>query len=48
MRKAIVLLTEINDEIIFEMKLLGAEEKTIQKVKRANSAARLALSPDES
>lgn len=45
MRHAIVLLTEVNDEIVSELRELGAQDGVISKLKQANRAAKMALSP---
>lgn len=44
MRKAIVLLTEINDEIVYELKSLGVDQRLTKKLQATNRAAKLSLS----
>ncbi len=43
MRKALVYLTEIDDEIILALNELHAPQTTIRKLKERNRAAKLAL-----
>ncbi len=47
MREAIVLLTEINDEIVWELKELGADEALTEKLRKINRSAKLSLSVGE-
>lgn len=47
MREAIVLLTEVNDETLLELRRMGADEALLKKLSRTNRAAKMALSPGD-